>query len=787
MEALTTKGLRDLRRQLGSNLAIAAVVAAGVSLLVMNLTMLGVLSESRQAYYDRYRFADVFASVNRAPEHVAEAIAAIPGVAKVQTRVVVDVTVDVPDLEEPAAARLISLPVSGEPTLNAVFLRSGRMPARFRDDEAVVSEAFVEANSLALGDGIEAVVNGRLQTFRIVGVGLSPEYTFQVRPGDLLPDDRRFGIFWVGREGLEASLDMDSAFNDVSVQVLRGASIEAVQAEVDRVLEPYGGIGAYDRSEQISARFLNDEIRQLRASGLIVPVIFMGVAAFLLSVGLARRIRTEREVIAMLKAFGYGRVAIAWHYLLAALTVSIGGAVVGSVAGSWMAHGLSALYAEFYRFPQSLYRLDWRVIFAAIGISGCVAVAAALRSVISAARLPPAEAMRPAAPAVFRRGLLEPLGVLGWLSPATRMIVRQLRRRPGQAFWSVAGIASAAAILVVGNFAIDAMQYLVRFQFELAQRQDVQVVFENPLSPSATASLKQLPGVWEVEPFRAVPVKMVRGHRQQQTSILGLERTDRLFRLLDRKERSVTLPIDGLVLNDMLAELLDVDVGQTVQVRVQEGKRPVVELPVQRVTREFAGTNAYMDRAALHRVLQETDTVSGAYLSVSPLKQARLYRALKETPRVAGVAIKGLTIESFRATIQENQAILQAFNIFFACVIALGVVYNTSKIALDERAQELATLRVIGFTRWEVSFILLGELALLVLVAIPIGWLMGWGFCWAFVEGFKSELFRIPLVVRPATYVWAAVVTVISAVMSGLLVRRQLDKIDLVATLKVRQ
>ena len=787
MRSLDRKLLRELWQTKTQSLAIGLVIASGVAVLVMSLSTLGFLRETRDAYYDRYRFADLFATVRRAPQPVARRIASISDVARVQTRIVSDVTLDVRGLSEPAVGRLVSIPNQGECSLNALHLKDGRKPDPERPGEVLASDAFVDANDLDIGETVSAVLNGRSQELRIVGVALSPEYVFQVKAGDLLPDNRRFGIFWMPRRQMESAFDMDGAFNDVTIKLLRGANPQEVIDQVDVILQPYGGVGAIDRDQQVSARFLADEIKQLQATGLVAPMIFMMVAAFLLNIVLTRRIATERPVIAALKAFGYSNTEIAWHYTKSSLIVATVGALAGAIAGNWMGSGLATMYSEFYRFPTFVYRPDSRVILLAIGTSLAAAVAGSCRGVGRAVRLPPAEAMRPPAPRVYRQSLLERIGLTRFVPLTVRMILRSLQRRPINALLSALGIASSVSVLVLSGFFQDAVEHLIEFQFSTAQRQDVQVNYFEPLSPAARFDICHQPGVLHVEPFRAVAVNLKHGHREHRTSILGLGQKRDLYRLLDVDAKPIRLPDSGIVLNDKLAKLLRVGLGDTVTAEVLEGKRPTRKINVGGIATEYSGTNAYMAIAALNGLLRETDATSGAFLAVDPLAQEDLYLDLKQTPRVASVSVKSAMIDQFRDTIAKNQMMMQSFTVFFAGVIAIGVVYNTARISLDERSRELATMRVIGFTRGEVASILMGELAVLTLAAIPLGWLIGYSFCAAMVEGFESEMYRIPLVIRSSSYAQAAVVTGVAAVVSGWLVRGQLDQLDLVEVLKSRE
>ena len=787
MRALTKKLWRDLRHLRGQAVAIALVIAAGVAIYVVMESTLVSLDLTQRTYYERYRFADVFASAKRAPISLAPAIAAIPGVAQVETRVVSDVLLDVPGLVEPAVGRLVGIPAPRRAMLCDVFLRQGRYIEAGRPDEVLLSETFAKLHGLVPGSVLPAILHGRRRNLRVVGLALSPEYVYNVRPGELMPDEKRFGIVWMERRALAAAYEMEGGFNDVVLRLSRGASRPEVIARLDRLLEPWGGRGAIPRSLQTSHWYLENELAQLRSSGRVLPVVFLGVAAFLLNVVLTRIVALERGQIAALKALGYTNREVAAHYLgLALLIASLGGAI-GVAFGSWLGRGMTALYTEFYHFPILEYRLAVKVALQGTAIGLVAAGLGALGAVRGAARLPPAEALRPEPPARYRESLLERAGVKRLLSQPARMIVRNITRRPVRASLSILGIALGAAMLVVGTFSLDAMRRIVDVQFGLAQRYDAMVTFLEPTSPRAFHEVERLPGVRDVEAFRSVPVNLRFRHRSRQAAVLGLPAAPRLNRVLDSKTRPVTLPPQGLVLSRTVADILGADRGDVVVLEVLEGARPVLQVPVADVVDEYIGTNVYSEIGALRRLMREGETLSGAFLAVDRAAEPALYRRVKRSPRVAGVLLKRATVESFEKTIARNFTIITTVNMLFAAVIAFGVVYNTARISLSERSRELATLRVIGFRRAEISYILLGELAALVALAIPIGLLLGYGMSAAILELFQTELYRIPFVIAPRTFARAGFVTLVAAAISAAAVRRRLDRLDLVAVLKTRE
>ncbi|MCA9048182.1 MAG: ABC transporter permease, partial [Planctomycetaceae bacterium] len=647
--------------------------------------------------------------------------------------------------------------------------------------------SFAAEHHFSPGDSVNAVLNGRLRRLKIVGVALSPEFVLQIRPGEMLPDTRRYGIFWVPLTTMEAAFDMKGAFNSLSASLMHGAIEDEVIRRMDLILDPWGNAGSYGRDEQISARFLDEEIKQLRGTGMIVPLVFLAVAAFLLNIVLSRLISTQREQIAALKAFGYSHREVGLHYLQMVGVIVPLGIAAGTVVGTWMGHGLTVMYTQFYRFPIFHFSMDWQSTAGSALLSLMAAGLGCLNTVLAAVRLPPAEAMRPEPPARYRPTLIEQLGLQRLFSQTSRMILRQLQRRPWKSLLSSLGIAMATAVLIVGSFGDDALDYLIDFQFRLSQRDDVMVSLYEAAPSSVAEELKRLPGVQQVETFRSLPTRLVFGHRSRRLALMGLQQDQQLFRLFDAQGSRVRLPPSGILMSEKLAELLGVSVGDVIGVEVLEGKRPKTSLTVTALLKDFSGMNAYTDHGVIDELMSEQSRISGAWMAVDASEQQALYAQLKATPRIAGVNVKLASIRSFLDTIAENQLRMRMFNVFFACVIACGVVYNTARIALAERSRELATLRVLGFSTAEVSAVLLGELFVLTAIAIPVGLALGSLLAWLTSLALQTEMYRIPFVISPATFCFSAIVVMAATAASGLLVRRRIDQLNLIEVLKSRE
>ena len=755
---------------------------------IMYLSAFDSLQVTRSTYYERQRFADVFASLKRAPLSLGSRIASIPGVSQAETRVVVDVTLDVEGLAEPATGRLVSVPDRQRQILNDVALSAGRYIEAGRPDEVIVSEGFAQAHLLRPGSTVRAILNGRRRDLEIVGIGLSPEYIYTIRPGDLMPDDKRFGVFWMERRALAAAFDMEGGFNDVALTLMPGTEPDAVIDALDDLLRPYGGWGAIPRALQLSHWSVDNELKGLQGAGVVIPMVFLGVAAFLLHVVLRRIVAVQREQIATLKALGYSNRLLATHYVQWALAISLLGTLAGTVGGMLLGRGMLSLYNQFFRFPELEYRLEPEVVVGAVAIGIVAAIFGANSAVRQAVRLQPAEAMRPEPPTKFRVSVAERLGLGRLLSQPARIIVRNVERQPVRSMITIGGIALSLAILIVGLFSLDSLDLMMDVQFRLAHRQDMQLTFVEAVSPGGIHSLERLPGVIGAEPSRSVPVRMVAGSKARQVSISGLTEQSRLYRVIDVESmEQVALPRGGIVLSSGLAKVLDVAPGRTVTVQVLVGRRSVLDLPVTGVVKQYMGQAAYMEIDAVRRLMREGPTLSGGYLAVDSAYFPALFAAIKETPAIAGSGVKGAALQAFEDTFAENIGIMIFFNVLFASIIAFGVVYNAARVSLAERSRELASLRVMGFRRSEISAILLGELGLLTFLALPLGMVLGYGMSGMLVKAFETELYTIPFTSSPRTYALCALTVVVSAAVSGLIVRRKLDHLDLLEVLKSKE
>lgn len=787
LHALDVKLLRDFRRLWAQALAIALVLGCGVAIFITAFGMFRSLDATRTDYYSQHRFADVFASARRAPLSLADEIRVIDGVWAIEPRVAGDVVLDLPGRMKAALGRVISLPDAREPSVNLPLLVSGRWPEAGIEGEVAVNAPFAAANDFGIGDSFLANLAGRRRELTVTGTFLSPEFIYTLPPGGIMPDNAGFGVILMPERAAAAAFGLTGAFNDLALRLRRGADRAAIIDRVDALLAPYGGLGGYDRDQQISHAFVDAEIQQLRSMALVLPPVFFGIAAFLVNMVLGRIIALERSEIGLLKAIGYRNGEIALHYLMLAGLVAVAGIATGWIAGAWMSQGLAQLYARFYDFPWLIRPASLDVYAGAALIGLASAAIGAGRAALQAAALAPAVAMAPPAPMRFRRSLIDRIARRARLSQPGMMILRSLTRWPVRSGLTVIGLGFGVAVLVAATFFNASLDRVMEIAFSASNRQHAIVVMSGDAPLSVVADAAALPGVLEAEAQHDQPAILRFGPREKRSAITARGPDANLGRLLDADGRLVTVPGHGVLLSRQLADHLGAGPGDLIEAEVIGRRAGTIELHVAGIVTQYMGIGAYMDRDALARALREAPRVTSVNLTLDTDELAGFHAAVKDLPRVASVVMLTDVRRSFAETIRSNIVIMTTVYVTMAVLITVGLAYNGARIQLSERARELASLRILGFTRAEVSYVLLGETAALALAAQPVGWLIGAGIAWSMVHGFESDLYRIPLVLTPAMFATASLISLGATLAAALLVRRRLDRADLVAVMKTRE
>lgn len=768
----------------GQLIAIMLVIGAGIANYVAFQSTHSSLIRSQESYYAGSNFADVWASVQRAPETLRERMMSIDGVTNVDLRVIAHVVIDIPGVQDPASGVITGVPSHGQPPINRLSMMSGRWLTPNTDSEVIVSYAFALANNFVQGDTIHAIINGRWKTLTIVGTALSPEWILELVPGSLMIDNKRYAIMWMAEETLAEMYDMNGAWNSACIDLAQGTSVAGVIDLLDAMLRPYGTTGAIGREDQMSHKFFNDELKQLTLTALFVPAIFLGVAIFLLNISLLRFVSTQRAYIAILKAFGYGDVRIAMHYIGFALVAVAGGTIIGIIAGSYIGVQLVKLYLEFYRLPVLSFTMPPFIVLGSVLLSSVSAILGAIAAVRSIVRLPPAEAMRPEAPRVQRIRLLDNVGLARHLSPRLLMIMRNVMRRPIRASVSILAITLAMSILVLGRCFTEMFDSVIDMQFNHIAREDAMVTFMTPRSHGAVHDLAALPGVLSVEPFRAVPVDLITEEQTKRTLLISASSDAILHRAISISAGPVAIPNDGVLCSSFMAKEMNIQLGDSIHLRqVDEGRRELHTV-VSGVVDDMMGVQLYAQAMLVSNMLREGGSISGAYLHIDAAQADAFYSAVKQMPTMSSILLRDKAIRSFDDNYMQYMDISTYYIVFFASLIAFGVVFNNARIALSERGGELASLRILGFSNRDVTSIILGEQLLLTLVALPLGGIGGTILAMAIPKLVATDLFRFPFVASIDAYLVSAATIFVVASLTGIFIWQRIRRLDMIAVLK---
>ncbi|MHC5038945.1 MAG: ABC transporter permease [Planctomycetota bacterium] len=787
LSPLNKKLVRDLWGVKGQVLAVAAVITAGITAYTALNSAFRDLVLTRDTYMAKYRMADLFFHVERAPASVTQKILALPGVIQAEGRLVFDVTLDIEDHPDPAVGRVISIPDKDVRYVNEVHVASGRLPDLPGANTVVLSEEFAEANALVAGSTFEALVNDKKHPLHVIGTGLSPEYIYVIRGiQDFLPNPKNFGLLWVGRTFAEEAFGYENAVNDIVVRIEEGADGKALLERIGDVLDPYGLIFKYERKDQLSYRSLNDEMKGLEGMAKIMPTIFVTIASVILLILVSRLVRRQREQIGVMKAFGYSDGQVMLHFATFSLTIGVLGTVGGLLAGDLMARAMVEMYTEFFRFPVLRHRIYPGTFVGGLVIGLLGPLIAGIVASRRALRIAPAVALRPEAPAVFTGGtFLETFQFLWKRLPFTwKIIIRNVARHKGRSAFVILGVGLSASILVMVLFFLDSMLYLIHFQYHLTNRQDAKILLSREKNLGALHAARRLPAVKRAEPLLEMPYEVKHNGLKKTILAIGVPPDAQLLHVLDTSERRVTLPRWGIVLPEVTAESLRAREGDVLLMKPLYPGFDEKPVRVSRVVPQYLGQTAYMDIRYASRLVGESMAMNGVLLKTEKELEDDLVAFVKDTPAVATVELKGRTLKYFQKMFIDFMWIGMLFYLLFAGVIGFSVIYTSAALSIGERARDLATLRVLGLRHREVTRVVFGEYFTLSLLGIGAGIPLGLFFAWSVILMYQSELYTFPFVIKAGTFLKAGGAVVLFLLLARLACERPLRKLDMVATLK---
>lgn len=808
MSVLDRKLRRELRASWLLLLAIISIIAVGVACMIAMGSAYFNLGEAQRRYYVQCRMADFSIELKKVPLAELAPLAELPGVAEIRPRIQFGATVDLegalaertgPGLwaalksaEEPLNGLVLSLPDRPQPIINDIVLRQGGYFTDARQNEVIVNDAFARHHKLRPGQSIRLVLNNRRQELFIVGTAISSEFVYLLGPGAIVPDPEHFGVFYLKQSYAEDVFDFDGAANQVLGR-LTGPSRESphlLLRQAEELLSPYGVFSTTPLADQPSNKYVSQEIQGLRSFGLVMPVIFLTVAALVLNVLLTRLADQQRTVVGTLKALGYSDWQVFLHFLKFALAVGLAGGLLGCGLGYWIAGKWTIMYRQFFEFPELENHFYPGLQSAGLLVSIFCAALGSVRGTRAVLRLRPAEAMRPKPPRQGGAVLLERVGWL-WkrLSSGWRMVLRGVIRNRMRTAAGIFAAMMGASILVSGLMMIQATYYLIDFQFKWILRSDVDLTFKDEHGEAALLEAARLPGVDRAEPLLHVGCTFFNGPRRKKGGITGLAPDATLTVPRDIDGRPIRVPSAGLAMSRKLAEMLHLERGDQVSFRPVKGLRRIHRVPVAEISDSYLGTTVYADIDYLSRLIGEELAVTGVQLATDrdPAHTAALYRQLKRMPALQAVTTRADMIASLEKSLVDLLWIMIVILVVFAGVVFLGSILNSSLVSLAERQREVATLRVLGYGPWQIGSLLLRESLIVTLIGTLLGMPLGYGLSVLVARAYDTEMFRFPVVCSAGTYIWTAVAAVVFTLLAHLGVQRAVHRTDWLEALQAKE
>lgn len=792
MATLSRKLWRTINSTRGQFIALVVIVTLGVMVYNGMGTAFDNLSRAQQDFYQEENFADYYFQVVKAPASIGNKIEAIAGVRKASGRIQCDVPLIKEDNDR-AVGRLTSyaLPMDGE--INRLRLLSGRLFTTRTSGsgiEVLIDPQYAAANNIKAGDSITIIAAGKKTSLRVVGTATSPEFIIHaLDASNIMPDPETFGIIMMAAEQAEQLLDMPGQVNQIVIKLDPGTDEEIVRQKAEELLKSYGSVGSYPRKDQLSHFMLQAELDGLKINSLYLPLILLLIAAGIQSLILNRLIKSQRPQIGIMKALGYDDGKIIAHYTGYALYVSLLGCLLGIALGILLASLLSQVYSQLFNLPQTIGSLSLKTMLYSVSLSLIVGAASGFLAARSVIRIQPAEAMRPEAPAAGNQIFLEEWSAL-WskLSSNWKMSLRSIFRNRSRFVVMVLGVMSAVILLIFAFFNNDAVDYILNHNFQEINRYDYMVRFTEPIKYSEITYWRQWEEVYQLEPLLELPVKTTFKDKSVDDLIIGMAADGSLKRVLNEAGEHLLIPEEGVLIGRRTAQKLGVKIGDLVNTETKLGIGPPrkAELPVLGINDQLTGSGAYVSLATANRILGESQVISSVMFRASQENTEELEKRLKAMPNVSSVTSRDQELQSYNAMMDTTIIIIGAM-LLFSAILGLVIVYNSSIMTFYERRRELATLMVMGYSQPEVVSLLKKETWIQAAVGAILGLPAGKGLGTAYAASFSTDLYSLPVVIYPRSYLLAVMATILFVLMGQFLAARKIKQLDMVEVLKNRE
>ncbi len=775
--------LRMIGNSKGQFAAVLTIIIMGIAIFsALNMTSVN-MDRTVETYYEQNRFADLFLQTAPVPGQEVERLERIDGVSHAMGRVTLDVPMVTENDDERVSLRLITTTGTADELSKSTLLKGKMLSGNSK--EVLIIEQFANARKIDVGDQIKIQVAGVQRTLEVAGIVANPEYIYLMEnTQSIMSDEEHFGVCYVTEQFGQEAAGIPGSFNEILVSYADRADEDALIDDVENALDLYGVKQTVKQKDQLSNAVIQQELTQLNSMANSIPILFLLVAGLILMMMLARLVKRDRIKIGVLKAMGYRNGQVLLHYVKYALIAGVTGGLAGSLLGMLMAGGMTRLYLGYFHIPLLHIEFYYLYLVYAMALAAAFCTLSGLAGARGVLKIAPADAMRAEAPKTGKRILLEKLPFL-WkrMAFSNKLISKNIFRNKKRTVFVLVGVTVTYAMMLFTTSMPGVIDQMMNEHFSEFQKMDYNISFFRPVQKSAVMDLTHLIDTEYVEGKLEYPFELANGNKKQAVSIIGLHADTKFYTFHDANGFKTDLPKRGMLISQNLSSALDAGKGDLVKVNSYIPNRDDVYIQVKGVIQQTLGMNAYMDIGAMGEGLLEKNVINGVYVdSKDPEVNKKLLRA----SNIATV----MSIADVRAVYDKYMTMMVlsiGSMVLFSGILGFCIVYNATVVSLGEREMELSSLRVLGFGKREIFFMILREnniiMILGVLLGVPVGNLMSEYSSAAF----SNDLYSIDMTSDFNSMAMAGLYTVAFVLLAQLATYRKIQKLDFLQALKNRE
>ena len=781
MKKLDVRLLRMVKNSKGQFISITVIVAVALCIYILfSITSINIQNAVDQ-YYSTTNISDLVVELMRVPQAAVDDLKSINGIVDVQGRVSVDVPLQVAEKDEKVNIRVMSLPKNGG-VINKLYIVKGNR-AELGDDNVILLEQFADARNIKIDEIITPYINGRIHNLKVSAIASSSEFIYVMEnEQSLLPALDKFGVAYVSEAFAQSVFGYRGSYNEVLIKVDDKSNVDDIINLVEKKLDKYGLKRITKLEDLLSNNVLTQKIDGIEMLSSVLPVMFLMVAAIIISIMLSRIVNNDRMAIGVLKALGYGNISILSHYTKYALIIGLAGSIMGITGGLLLSKPMSQVFVSFFNIPLSGIEIQYSYIINAIILTSLFCIGAGLFGARGILRIMPADSMRPEAPKSGKRILIEKITFLWRHVPFSwKMVIRNILRNKKRFAFLVAGLALAYGINVVPLYMVNAMVSMFELQYGEYQKMDYKVDFTRPLNVGAITDISNLINAKKIEPRVEYPFELANGWRKKSVIVIGVPQQTTFYKFVDKDNNIVKLPDKGIFITEAIAKLLKVKEGETIIVKSFLPGKEDVMLRVTSIVKQYLGANAYMNIETMDELLLERNMITG----VSITSDDDLKEKLKDVNNISAVSSVGDMKQSFVEYLDVMNLAIWLY-MLFGGILGFALIYNATIIGISERIMEFAALRIMGFDKKDIYGMISKENSLMTGIAIIVGIPLGASMISGMVESFSSEMITFPVILSPKIFMQAAAASIIFVIIAQLATLKKINNLNFIDALKSR-